>query len=97
MIYLSFFPTAAVNLYCILFSKNVRLLNLFALSSSPQQFKFFSFQDLSLVFNHVKLMITKTLNLWQTLPFEDIEVAITFLYLLGEAVPVRLSYYKFPC
>ncbi|XP_054710680.1 LOW QUALITY PROTEIN: exportin-T-like [Uloborus diversus] len=43
--------------------------------------------DLNLVFTRTKVMITDTLHHWRNLPFEDLEVAIMFLYLLGEAVP----------
>ncbi|KFM56538.1 Exportin-T, partial [Stegodyphus mimosarum] len=48
-----------------------------------------SMLDLNLVFSRTKAMITSTLSQWRTLPFEDVEVAITFLYLLGEAAPVQ--------
>ncbi|XP_055934059.1 exportin-T-like [Argiope bruennichi] len=43
--------------------------------------------DLDLVFSRTKGVITQTLNQWRNLPYNDIEVAITFLYLLGEVVP----------
>ncbi|GIY16605.1 exportin-T [Caerostris extrusa] len=43
--------------------------------------------DLDLVFSQTKNMIASTLNRWQTLPYNELEVAITFLYLLGEVVP----------
>ncbi|GBM46917.1 Exportin-T [Araneus ventricosus] len=43
--------------------------------------------DLDLVFSRTKSVITQTLNQWRNLPYNDTEVAITFLYLLGEVVP----------
>ncbi|GFY44642.1 exportin-T [Trichonephila inaurata madagascariensis] len=43
--------------------------------------------DLDLVFSRTKNVITSTLNQWQNLSFSDIEVAITFMYLLGEVIP----------
>ncbi|XP_071034298.1 exportin-T isoform X4 [Parasteatoda tepidariorum] len=43
--------------------------------------------DLNLVFTHTRNIITNTLNQWRSLSFQEIEVAITFLYLLGEVLP----------
>ncbi|KAG8189139.1 hypothetical protein JTE90_018433 [Oedothorax gibbosus] len=43
--------------------------------------------DLELVFSRTQSMITDTLSRWQSLSYSDVEVGITFLYLLGEAVP----------
>jgi len=34
-------------------------------------------------------IISTTLSRWQTTEFEDVEIAITLLYQLGEALPVR--------
>jgi len=36
-------------------------------------------------------VVTRTLNNWQSAKFEDIEVAVTLLYQLGEALPVSHS------
>ncbi|XP_067120441.1 exportin-T-like isoform X2 [Centruroides vittatus] len=43
--------------------------------------------DKEMVLTNVREMIVKTLQQWRTAPFQDVEVAITFLYLLGEAIP----------
>ncbi|XP_022238268.1 exportin-T-like isoform X1 [Limulus polyphemus] len=43
--------------------------------------------DNELVLSRMKTMITTTLQQWRNSPFQDVEAAITFLYLLGEAVP----------
>lgn len=43
--------------------------------------------DTQVVFTRTKDVIMNTLQHWKNLPFQDVEVAITFLYLLGEAVP----------
>lgn len=45
--------------------------------------------DRNLVLPRVKEMIVSTFQTWRTLPFYDVEVAITFLYLLGEAIPAQ--------
>uniref|UniRef100_A0A0K8REJ9 Exportin-T n=1 Tax=Ixodes ricinus TaxID=34613 RepID=A0A0K8REJ9_IXORI len=43
--------------------------------------------DKELTLALVQGMVSTTLQNWRGLPFQDIEVAISFLYLLGEAVP----------
>ncbi|CAN7989362.1 unnamed protein product, partial [Ixodes hexagonus] len=43
--------------------------------------------DKELTLALVQGMISTRLQNWRSLPFQDIEVAISFLYLLGEAVP----------
>ncbi|OQR76443.1 exportin-T-like [Tropilaelaps mercedesae] len=43
--------------------------------------------DKELVLSVVQELLRTTLASWKTLPFQDVEVAIAFLYLLGEAVP----------
>lgn len=43
--------------------------------------------DLNLVFSRTKSVIVSTLNQWRNLSFNDVEVAITFMYLLGEVIP----------
>ena len=43
--------------------------------------------DRELVLNRVRDLVNMTLPRWQTTPFTDTEAALTFLYLLGEALP----------
>ncbi|GFT78646.1 exportin-T [Nephila pilipes] len=43
--------------------------------------------DLDLVFYRTQSVITATLNQWRNLSYYDVEVAITFMYLLGEVIP----------
>lgn len=43
--------------------------------------------DRKLVLEKTKEMVMSTLQSWRTLPFFEVEVAITYLYLLGEALP----------
>lgn len=47
--------------------------------------------DKELVLSVVQELVRTTLATWKTLPFQDVEVAIAFLYLLGEAVPQQSS------
>ena len=48
----------------------------------------FDFQDSQLVLIAVHNIVTQTLSQWETMEFKDIEVAISLLYSLGEAIPV---------
>ena len=43
--------------------------------------------DRELVLNRVRDLVNMTLPRWQTLPFSEVEAALTFLYQLGEALP----------
>ena len=43
--------------------------------------------DRELVLNRVRDLVNMTLPRWQTSPFSDVEAALTFLYMLGEALP----------
>ncbi|KAK8756257.1 hypothetical protein V5799_001049 [Amblyomma americanum] len=43
--------------------------------------------DKDLTLSLTQGMISTTLQNWRSLPFQDVEVAISFLYLLGEAIP----------
>lgn len=47
--------------------------------------------DKELVLNVVQELVRTTLASWKSLPFQDVEVAIAFLYLLGEAVPQQCN------
>ena len=44
--------------------------------------------DRDLVLNRVRDLINMTLPRWQTSSFTEVEAALTFLYQLGEALPV---------
>ncbi|KAH7947036.1 hypothetical protein HPB52_007467 [Rhipicephalus sanguineus] len=48
----------------------------------------FERQDKDMTLSLTQSMISTTLQNWRSLPFQDVEVAISFLYLLGEAIPV---------
>ena len=41
-----------------------------------------------MVIDYVTEMTTATLKNWQNFPFQDVELAIHVLYLVGEAIPV---------
>lgn len=43
--------------------------------------------DRELVLNRVRDLVNMTLPRWQASPFSEVEVALTFLYQLGEALP----------
>ncbi|KAL1435937.1 hypothetical protein MTO96_010704 [Rhipicephalus appendiculatus] len=43
--------------------------------------------DKDMTLSLTQSMISSTLQNWRSLPFQDVEVAISFLYLLGEAIP----------
>lgn len=43
--------------------------------------------DKELTLSLVQGVISSTLQNWRSLPFQDVEAAISFLYLLGEAIP----------
>lgn len=43
--------------------------------------------DKDMTLTLTRSMISTTLQNWRNLPFQDVEVAISFLYLLGEAIP----------
>ena len=44
--------------------------------------------DRDLVLNRVRDLVNSTLPRWQSTPFSEVEAALTFLYQLGEALPV---------
>ena len=44
--------------------------------------------DRDLVLNRVRDLVNMTLPRWQTSSFAEVEAALTFLYQLGEALPV---------
>ena len=44
--------------------------------------------DRELVLNRVRDLVNMTLPRWQTSSFAEVEAALTFLYQLGEALPV---------
>lgn len=44
--------------------------------------------DRELVLNRVRDLVNMTLPRWQTSSFTEVEAALTFLYQLGEALPV---------
>lgn len=44
--------------------------------------------DSQIVLKRVQEYVMKTLQQWQVAPFQDVEAAIYFLYILGEAIPV---------
>lgn len=44
--------------------------------------------DRDLVLNRVRDLVNMTLPRWQTSSFAEVESALTFLYQLGEALPV---------
>lgn len=44
--------------------------------------------DRDLVLNRVRDLVNMTLPRWQSAPFAEVEAALTFLYMLGEALPV---------
>ncbi|KAL3204513.1 hypothetical protein MRX96_011519 [Rhipicephalus microplus] len=43
--------------------------------------------DKDMTLSLTRSMISTTLQNWRNLPFQDVEVAVSFLYLLGEAIP----------
>nr|CAB3267799.1 exportin-T [Phallusia mammillata] len=44
-----------------------------------------------LAIQNVQALVNETLSQWQTAPFNDVEVAIRVLYMLGESLPSNLS------
>jgi hypothetical protein len=52
---------------------------------------FFPQQDSQLVLITVHNIVTHTLSQWENMELKDIEVAITLLYTLAEAMPVSMQ------
>lgn len=50
-------------------------------------------QDTELMVVTIHTLVTQTLPQWETVKVCDLEVAITMLYMLGEALPVRTAKY----
>jgi len=53
------------------------------------------FQDSELLLRVVREVFTQTVTRWQMAEFQDVEVCITLLYHLAEALPVSL--YRLSC
>ena len=51
--------------------------------------------DAPLLLSTVHALVARTLGAWHGARFEDIEVAVTLLYQLGEALPVSLRRFLF--
>jgi len=50
-------------------------------------------QDSKLLLSTVHEVVSRSLSQWQTLNVEDIELALTLLYLLAEALPVCMFHH----